>query len=63
MIHSMKKLVVTAVCALFTYAEMASAGLPGKTAGLQEVSSNDRYRPFLIDRVFNYFSNTGMLLK
>ena len=40
----------------------AIAGSPGKTGssqGLAKTAANDDYRPILINKVFNYYSNNG----
>ncbi len=54
--------VIRSVAVLLAFvASFALAGLPGKEKGaqLEKTNTNDVYRPFLINNVFNYYSNNG----
>jgi len=54
--------VIRSVAVLLAFvASLALAGLPGKEKGaqLEKTNTNDVYRPFLINNVFNYYSNNG----
>lgn len=54
-------MIAAAVCSLLMYGGIASSGSSVKMngAGPLKVNANDRYRPFLINQVFNYFGNNG----
>ncbi len=54
--------VIHSVAVLLAFAaSLALADLPGKKqeAQLEKTNTNDVYRPFLINNVFNYYSNNG----
>jgi hypothetical protein len=48
--------VLLLMCAALSFAGLSEKD---KAQGLQKTSSNDLYRPFLINNVFNYYSNNG----
>jgi len=54
--------VIRSVAVLLAFvASVSLAGLPGKEKGaqLEKTNTNDLYRPFLINNIFNYYSNNG----
>jgi len=56
----MKTILGSAVL-LLIFAGLTFAGLPekDKVQGVQKVMTNDLYRPFLINNIFNYYGNNG----